>query len=211
MNKVAATRMNLLRARKRLDQVAKGTGLLRRKREALVTELFRLARRAVDTRAQIDDIAAKAYPDLLRALATHGAAGLRAIGWPTRSLTVDLRAVEVWGVAVADIERRPPIQRTAGARGTAPGSAGAAVPAAAGFETLTEALLDAAAREVLIRRLGDALARTSRQVHTLERRVTPDLASQIRSVHYVLGEREREEYVRLKHIVRKRHPSAGRR
>ena len=40
--------MNLVRARRELDRVKRGIGLTRRKREALVAELFRLARPAVD-------------------------------------------------------------------------------------------------------------------------------------------------------------------
>jgi vacuolar-type H+-ATPase subunit D/Vma8 len=110
---------------------------------------------------------------------------------------------------VADIVRRPTLRRTLAARGTAPGTAGPAAEAASRFEALTEALLDAAAREVLIRRLGDALSQTSRQVHTLERRIDPALTSQIRAVEHVLSEREREEHGRLKHLAR-RHASRAR-
>jgi len=47
----APTRQNLLALERRLHHVAKGTALLRRKREALVAELFRLARPAVSARA----------------------------------------------------------------------------------------------------------------------------------------------------------------
>ena len=46
----APTRQNLLALERRLEHVGKGTGLLRRKREALVAELFRLARPAVSAR-----------------------------------------------------------------------------------------------------------------------------------------------------------------
>ena len=45
-SRVSATRMNLLRGQQRLERVARGISLLRRKREALVGELFRIARSA---------------------------------------------------------------------------------------------------------------------------------------------------------------------
>ena len=48
-----STRQNLLALERRLARVGKGTVLLRRKREALVAELFRLARPAVAARASI--------------------------------------------------------------------------------------------------------------------------------------------------------------
>jgi V/A-type H+-transporting ATPase subunit D len=203
--RLAPTRLNLLRAARRLDRVAKGTSVLRRKREALVSELFKIARPAADARTVIAERARTAYPALLGALALHGAAGLRAVGWPARDLTVELAGRSVWGVAVGTIERRPPMGRTLAARGLAPGSTGpAAVRAATEFEALAELLLEAAPREMLIRRLGAALARTSRQVNTLERRLAPGLEGQIAVVRRALEEREREEHLRLKHLGRRR-------
>jgi V/A-type H+-transporting ATPase subunit D len=201
---MAPTRMNLIRAARRLTQVGKGVELLRRKREALVGELFRLARPAADARTQIELATQHAYPALLGALATHGLAGLRPLGWPAREIALQMEPGSVWGIAVSTIVRRPPLARTLGARGTAPGSTGpAAARAAAEFERLTELLLDAAAREMLIRRLGEALSQTSRQVNTLERRVAPELRGDMVAVRRVLEEREREERLRLKHLLRR--------
>ena len=203
--RMAPTRMNLIRAARRLAQVGKGVELLRRKREALVSELFRLARPAADARAGIEQATQRAYPALLDALATRGLAGLRPLGWPDRDIALEMAPGSVWGVAVSTIVRRPALARTLGARGTAPGSTGpAAVQAATEFEHLIELLLDAAPREMLIRRLGEALSQTSRQVNTLERRVAPQLRSDMVGVRRVLDEREREERLRLKHLLRRR-------
>jgi V/A-type H+-transporting ATPase subunit D len=76
--------------------------------------------------------------------------------------------------------------------------------AAREFEALAELLLEAAPQEMLIRRLGDALARTSRQVNTLERRLAPGLTEQLGTVRQALEEREREEHLRLKHLRKRR-------
>jgi V/A-type H+-transporting ATPase subunit D len=194
----APTRQNLLGLQRRLDRIAKGTGLLRRKREALVAELFRLARPAASARASIAERAASAYPALASALAREGAGGLQALGWPSRELRVEIRAGQVWGIPVAEILGRPPIRRTPQVRGLPVGAAsGAAGQATAAFEELTELLLDAANREALMRRLGDALARTSRQVNTLERRLEPALRADLSSIRRTLDEREREEHLRV--------------
>jgi V/A-type H+-transporting ATPase subunit D len=197
--------MNLIRAARRLAQVGKGVELLRRKREALVSELFKLARPAADARAQIEQAAQQAYPALLGALTEHGLAGLRPLGWPARDVTLEMEPGSVWGIATSTIVRRPALARTLGARGTAPGSTGpATVRAATEFEHLAELLLDAAPREMLIRRLGAALSQTSRQVNTLERRVAPELRQDMVGVRRTLDEREREERLRLKHLLRRR-------
>lgn len=201
----APTRQNLLALQRRLDRVGKGTTLLRRKREALVTELFRLARPAASARVSIVDRAASAYPALLAALAREGADGLRALGWPARVLEADIRTGQVWGIAIAEILARPPVRRTPHARGVPPVAAsGAAAEATGAFEELAELLLDAANREALLRRLGEALNRTSRQVNTLERRLGPALRGQLTAIHRTLDEREREEHLRLGRLLRAR-------
>jgi V/A-type H+-transporting ATPase subunit D len=203
--RLAPTRLNLLRAERRLERVRRGTALLRRKREALVGELFKLARPAADARRQIEEGARRGYTLLLRALALHGRAGLRAIAWPGRDLQLEITASQVWGVPVASIVRRPAVARSTGARGVPPGTTGlTTAQTAAEFERLSELLLDAATREMLIRRLGEALSRTSRQVHTLERRVAPGLVGQMGTVRRTLEEREREEHLRLRHLTRRR-------
>jgi vacuolar-type H+-ATPase subunit D/Vma8 len=153
----------------------------------------------------------RAYPSLGRALAQQGHAGLRAIGWPGRELAVDMLPGSVWGIVVSRIVARPPVVRTLGARGTAPaGSGPAAIQAATEFESLTELLLDAAPREMLLRRLGQALAQTSRQVHSLEHRLSPRLREDIARVRQVLEEREREERLRLQALTRGRRTSVFR-
>lgn len=201
----APTRYNLIRARRRLDRVEKGSDLLTRKRQALVAELFRLARPAVDAREKVSLRAETAYPILLRAYAEHGSADLRAIGWPRREIQVRLRPTKVWGTGVSEIVDRTPVRRSLAARDTSPAETGpAAAMAADEFESLVELLLDAAGREMLIRRLGEALSHTSRQLNTLEQRVAPDLEAQIARTRSILDEREREEHSRIKHLLRKR-------
>jgi H(+)-transporting ATP synthase subunit D len=202
---LAPTRLNLVRAVRRLERLKRGAAVLRRKREALVTELFVLARPAADAREQIAAAALRAYPLLGGALAQEGQAGLRAIGWPGRELAVEMLPGSVWGIVISRIVARPPVARTLGARGTAPAGTGlAAIQAAAEFEKLTELLLDAAPREMLLRRLGQALAQTSRQVHSLEHRLSPRLRENISRVRQVLEEREREERLRLQSLARSR-------
>lgn len=193
-----ATRQRLLEMRRRVGQVDHGIGLLRRKREAIVGELFRQAHPAAAQRRSIEERAERAWPVLLEALAAEGYAGLRSLGWPSRDVETELRASRVWGIPVAEFRRPASVRRTLAARGTPPGAASApAIRAGTAFEELTEALLEAAEREALIRRLGEELARTSRQVNTLERRIGPELRRGIGAIRRTLDEREREDQVRL--------------
>lgn len=200
------TRLNLLRSRRRLERVREGADLLRRKREALVRELLGHARPAVDERERIGHAAAAAYPALVDALGQRGSGDILATAEPVRDVSITMRSTRVWGLAVGSVTEAPTIERTLEARGTAPGPTGpTAIEAAQAFETLTQLLLEAAPREMLLRRLGQAVAQTSRQVRALERRVEPDLTSAVSTMTNLLDEREREEHMRLRHFLKRRH------
>ena len=85
---------------------------------------------------------------------------------------------------------------------------GAAAEAAREFETLMEQLIDAAPQEHALRRLGQALSRTTRLVNTLEQRVAINLAADLAAIRRTLSEREREEHLRIKRLIGRRHAAA---
>ena len=204
-DRLAPTRASLLGARRRLARVLKGASLTRRKREALVAELFKLARPAVDVRQRLTNSANEAAASLADALAVHGISGLSAMSWPAGDPRVEVRPAQVWGLAVSDVVERPALRRTLDARGLAPGDVGYAVEEAARrYEAFAELLIEAAPREQRVRRLSDAVATTSRRLRTLEQRVAPALQAQITSVRRDLDEREREERLRLQRLMAKR-------
>lgn len=203
--RTAATRSGLVRARRRLDQVQKGAALLKRKRESLVEELFSRAKPAVSTREAIERQARRAWHATWAALAQGGGDALLALGWPTRPVMVDLESLELWGLRAVALNRPPKVVRSLAARGVLPGAADAASQDAAGdFEVLLEQLLEAAPQEHVMRRLGQALARTTRLVNTLEQRVSVQLRRDLSGIRRTLEEREREEHVRLKLLMARR-------
>ena len=189
----------------RLERVSRGIDLLTRKRRALAAELFDVAVPAIEARARVNACAAAAYPALLEARALHGG-HLGSLGWPVRPVEVEVLRWEAWGVASGTVQRLAPVRRTLLERGQAPGlTAPATAAAATGFERLVELLLDSASTELLLRRLAEALKRTSRQVNTLEQRVAPGLRSEVRRVRALLEEREREDHSRLKQLRKARY------
>jgi V/A-type H+/Na+-transporting ATPase subunit D len=199
--RAAPTRAELLRTRRLLDRVDRGAELLRRKREALVRTLVPLARPAAEARRAIAEIAAGAYRAELDALALHGAGGVAATSSPPRAIDVELEIQRMWGAAVPVLGELPATDRGLAARATAPGPTGPAqFEAANRFEALIARLLDAVAREARVRAVGAALARTSRQLNTLEQRVAPELTAQLSATTRALDERDREDQTRLRHL-----------
>jgi H(+)-transporting ATP synthase subunit D len=191
------TRHALLRVKHRATRVSTAIDLLTRKRQALVNELFRTARPVLAAREAIEWQSAVAFGALLRAEADRGSAFLQSISLPLRELEVELRLTDEWGLPGAEIVAHDPIRRAPHERGMTVGASGpAALATAEAFEELTALLLDAASRELLIRRLARALADTSHRVNLLERRVKPDLVADIARIESMLEEREREEQLR---------------
>lgn len=199
------TRLNLLRSRRRLGRVREGSDLLRRKREALVRELLGHAGPAVDERERIGRASTSAYRALVDALGDAGSGDVAATAEPVRDVGVTMQSTRVWGLVVGSVAQSPTLERSLEARGTVPGpTKPAAIEAADAFERLSRLLLEAAPREMLLRRLGQAVAQTSRQVRALERRVEPALTSAVATMTNLLDEREREEHLRLRHFLRHR-------
>jgi V/A-type H+-transporting ATPase subunit D len=190
-----------MRLRRRLGQVRKGAALLTRKRQALVEELLARARLAIASREEIDAHARRAWDTLLTALAASGSDGLAPLGWPVRELDVTMTSTTVWGLRAVHVTTRSPVVRSLAARGIAAAPADAASQESArAFEVLLERLLDAAPHEHVMRRLGEELARTTRLVNTLERRMAVRLSGELEAMRLTLAEREREERVRVKHL-----------
>ena len=200
-----ATRSTLLRSVRRLDQVRKGAALLKRKRQALVNELFARARTALTSRDAIEAQARRAWISVSRARAFLGTDQLTPLAWPTREIDIDLATMELWGLHVATLVKRPTAVRSFAARGvmTGPGEA-ASQEAAREFEILIEQLIEAAPREHMMRRLGHALSRTTRLVNTLEQRTAVRLSAEVIEIRRTLEEREREEHLRTKRLIRRR-------
>jgi V/A-type H+-transporting ATPase subunit D len=202
--RVVPTRSNLLRARVQLERIRKGADAVSRKRQALVNQLFQIARPAIDTRAEIGRRVAAAAAAMLDAVAARGIDTVRSMGRPAGELLVEAEAKQIWGVPVADVAAVEKTHRTLEARGTPPGSTEPSIVAATdAFESLVDLLIASAAGEVRVARLADAVATTSQQLRLLRERVEPALVGRIAEVARTLEEREREEHVRLKHLQRR--------
>jgi vacuolar-type H+-ATPase subunit D/Vma8 len=183
---------------------------LKRKRQSLVEELFARARTAVTSREGIDAQARRAWRSLWLALSASGNSGLIPLGWPTREIDVDLRTVELWDIRATELMNRPPLVRSLAARAVVPGPGDAASQdAAREFERLLEQLVDAAPQEHAMRRLGESLSRTTQLVNTLEQRVAVRLAADLAAIRRTLNEREREEHLRIKRLIARRHAAAS--
>ena len=83
------------------------------------------------------------------------------------------------------------------------GAGARTLDSAAQFRKLTEALVQVAATETRLRRVGEEIKKTSRRVNALEQIVVPRVKGRIKNIQSVLDQRALEEITVLKRIKAK--------
>lgn len=198
---VAPTRSNLLQRRDQVKLAIRGADLLKRKRDALVGEFFALVKASLEARRALSQASREAYFALFLANAWDGpeAVGSLALA-QQKALEVDLKMENIFGVKVPQV--LPPTFDDA--LPFSPVGAGAStLKAAAQFRKLVEAIVNVAATETRLRRIGEEIKKTNRRVNALEQLVIPGINYEIRQIRSVLDQRALEEVTVLKRIKAK--------
>lgn len=199
MERVSATRSELLARRGQLDLARRGRDLLEDKRDELMKEFRKVADLVLSGEGALERAASAARralavaeafdgPEVVRSAAAGGAGGI----------PLDARPVYIMGVRIADIEYGP-LRRSAVDRGYSLAGTSARVDdAASHFEAELELALELAGRELRLRRLVEEIATTTRRVNALENIVIPQLEREAGAIQTILDERERQDRFRLK-------------
>jgi V/A-type H+-transporting ATPase subunit D len=116
-----------------------------------------------------------------------------------RDVSVDIIEKRIWGLRYRDILLKQTLVREPDERGYDIRSTNPHIEESIYFfEKVLESMVELAAYESKLKRLGDEITRISRKVKVLEERVLPRLKRQIQIISQYIGEREREVYYRLK-------------
>jgi len=198
---IAPTRSNLLARRDQLKLAGRGADLLKRKRDALIGEFFDLVKASLEARRALQDASRNAYFALFLANAWDGPEAVQSLALASREgLDVDIAVENLFGVKVPQVQ--PPTFDT-----TLPfspiGAGARTLEAAAEFRKLTEAIIQVAATETRLRRIGEEIKKTNRRVNALEQLVIPGIRHQIKDIRSVLDQRALEEVTVLKRIKAK--------
>ena len=198
---IAPTRSNLLQRRDQLKLANRGADLLKRKRDALISEFFDLVKSSLEARKSLAGTSQEAYFSLFLAKAWDGPEAVESLSLAEQSgLDVDIKVENLFGVKVPQVQ--PP--NFSGDLPFSPINAGArTLDAASEFRKLTEALINVAATETRLRRIGEEIKKTNRRVNALEQLVIPGINQQIKDIRSVLDQRALEEVTVLKRIKAK--------
>ncbi|MDR7401869.1 MAG: V-type ATP synthase subunit D [Armatimonadota bacterium] len=200
---VSPTRMNLLQRKQQAKVAIQGVDLLKRKRDALVADFFTIVRQSLHARETLTRACEEAYLMLALAKAWEGREALEAAAMADRrELLVDIQVRNVWGTRIPDVVVRE-VRRTLLERGHNPAATSArTMESAAHFEEVLRAILEVAATEIKLRKIGEEIKKTTRRVNALEQVVIPRILGEIRFIASVLEQRAREDIFRLKRIKR---------
>lgn len=193
-------RTYLLQLKLKRSAVAGSLSILKARRQALLFEFLASVRPFLRSRRQLKEHYALALAELQQAKGAEGEGAVASIALiNARDDQLAIEKKNILGVSYYDVVMPGGIRRAVGERHydyTA--SSPHLEEAADRMEAVVEAMLSLAAFEIKVRRLGEEILRVSRRARVLEERVLPDLAGKIKGTSQYIGEREREEYFRLK-------------
>ncbi len=198
---IAPTRTNLIRVRKDLQFAREGYEILDRKREALTSELVRVAHEAEEVQKKVWQLLASAYTAMQRARLTMGTDHVE---WAAlaahKTVDLHLKFRGIMGVAIPVIEASGDLPSLL----YSPGDTNAALDEAATL--FREVLLFTPQLSMLITavwRLAGELRKTQRRVNALQHIFIPAYEATVAFIVSSLEEREREETFRLKWLKTK--------
>jgi V/A-type H+-transporting ATPase subunit D len=199
LSNVNATRMELLRLRKRVSLAARGHRLLSEKRDEISRQLIKIARAIQPLREKIEKELLETFRRFMLARASvepeHTKAALEA---PTKKFSLVLEFANIMNVRVPRLAKEISGEIICYGYATTSGEMDVALLA---LERAFDFLIELAEKEKQARLLATELQMTRRRVNVLEHVVIPELHETIRFIYDKLAEAERDNISRLMKIA----------
>ena len=194
------TRTNLLLLKEKSSSVSNSIGILKSRRQALIIEFLKTSTPYLESRKTIRQLYGEAIVELFFSLGHAGESVIGSIsGVTAREFGVEITSKKLWGLEYKEISPRNSAVRDIQARNYDSRFTTANLEEATWrFEKIVDAILDIAEYDNKLQRLSREIIQTTRRVRVLEERILPKLRNQIKTIVQYLGERERENYYRLK-------------
>lgn len=204
-------RTYLLRLKEKRKIIANSLNILKARRQALVVEFLASTRPFLLNRKKIMALYGQARQYLAVSMGLEGESAVSALAAVNRyDPGVALAEKNVLGAHYRTAEILEPIVRSAADRQY---DFGPTTPHLEetffSFEQVVKELLEAAGHESKLKNLGAEIQKTSRKFRVLEERILPEMAGRIHLVSQYIGEREREDFFRLKRFKDMRQKNRG--
>lgn len=201
MEELHSTRSELLFRRNQILLAEQGRDLLKKKRDALLMEFMKIMDRVLDISEKLNGQANEAGYALAVAKAVDGIVTLRSVSLATKGdIRIDISGSKIMGVPVPEVVKKS-VSRSLLSRGYGiVGVSSRVDEVAEKFERELDTIIEIAAIETKLRRLGNEIQKTRRRVNALDQVVLPVLREQVKVIQMALDERAREDIFRLKKV-----------
>lgn len=198
---VKPTRSELLQLKKKIALAKSGHRLLKKKRDGLIVEFFRLLNQGKKMLEEIDSIYKDAKRKLILAETTEGATKLRGISMLIPNFSeIKISRKSLMGVPTYEIEIEE--------------DGKSVIKELIGVNIRVEEAVEAYRRLIIkfmkysevvysLYRILDEIEKTKRKVNALEFKVIPELEEKVKFISQRLEEMERENVFRLKRMKKK--------
>jgi V/A-type H+-transporting ATPase subunit D len=195
---VNATRMELLRLRKRLGLARRGHKLLKDKQDELMKRFMGLVTQIKELRLSVEEELEQSFKRFLVARSVGGGEVVEtAVSLPTRKTNVEVGRQRVMNLVVPVFELKSEGKVASYGLATTPAELDTALMA---MEKALSRMVELASKEKALELIGDEIARTRRRVNALEYILIPNLEETIRYVSMKLSEMERGNLTRLMRV-----------
>jgi V/A-type H+-transporting ATPase subunit D len=199
LENVNATRMTLLRLRKRVALASRGHRLLSEKRDEICRQLVQIARDIKPLRERVEKELLQTSRRFMMARATMEPEDMRAaMEVPTKKFSLAVSFSSIMSVQVPNLTKEISGDIMCYGFGSTSGELDVALRA---LERAFDSLIELAEKEKQAQLLAIELQMTRRRVNVLEHVVIPELADTIKFIHNKLGEAERDNISRLMKIA----------
>jgi V/A-type H+-transporting ATPase subunit D len=196
---VNATRMELLRLRKRVALASRGHRLLSEKRDEISRQLIKIARDIKPLRQKVEKELLETCRRFMLARATMEPEDVRAsLAVPTKKFKMTIDFASVMNVKVPKLSKEIAGEIICYGYANTSGEMDVALMA---LERAFDSLIELAEKEKQARLLAVELSMTRRRVNVLEHVVIPELKQTIRFIFDKLAEAERDNISRLMKIT----------
>jgi len=199
LENVNATRMELLRLRKRVGLAARGHRLLSEKRDEICRQLVQIARSLKELRQRVEKELIETTRRFMMARATMEPEDMRAaIEVPTKKFSLAVSFASIMSVRVPKLAKEIEGEIMCYGFAVTSGELDVALRA---LERAFDGLIELAEKEKQAQLLAVELQMTRRRVNVLEHVVIPELHETIKFIYSKLGEAERDNISRLMKIA----------
>ena len=201
---VKPTRMELLRLKARIKLANKGLNLLKQKRAALIAEFFKINKKALNLRKQLNESMKKSYSSLSVAEMYHGKIAMESTAYMVNRMKgLSIQTKNVMGVKIPELAGRDENFRAIDQQYALMGLSVKVDETINNFESSLKTVLDIAEVENSLRRILVEIDKTKRRVNSIENVLVPRLQGQAKYISMRFDEMERETFVTLKTIKAK--------